>query len=108
MYNCVGEEVEQTHAHVPQSIIVSPIEEQVFTLAQLIAQQKQLPAHKVMVFFPTARHTGYMAELFNKAGVHVLEIHSRKSQGARTKASEDFRTSTSAIMFSSDVTARGI
>lgn len=104
----VGEEVEQTHSHVPQSIIVTPLEDQISTLATLIAQQRLLPEHKVIVFFPTARHTGYMAELFNAAGTPVLEIHSRKSQGARTRASEDFRNSRSAILFSSDVTARGM
>lgn len=104
----VGEEVEQTHSHVPQSIIVTPLEAQIDTLATLIAQQRLLPEHKVIVFFPTARHTGYLAELFNAAGAPVLEIHSRKSQGARTRASEDFRTSRSAILFSSDVTARGM
>jgi ATP-dependent RNA helicase MSS116 len=53
---------------------------QIDVLAQLISQQRSLPLHKVIVFFPTARHAGYLAELFNAAEVPVLEIHSRKSQ----------------------------
>lgn len=38
----------------------------------------------------------------------VYEIHSRKSQGARNKASDAFRECSTGIMFSSDVTARGL
>ena len=62
-----------------------------------------------MVFFPTARQTGYMAALFKLATkMNILEIHSRKSQSHRTKTSETFRASKRGIIFSSDVTARGM
>jgi superfamily II DNA/RNA helicase len=62
-----------------------------------------------MVFFPTARQTAYTASLFNTAaGYNVLEIHSRKTQGARTRTSEQFRGAKKGVMFSSDVTARGL
>ena len=64
---------------------------------------------QVMVFFPTARQTAYTASLFNTAaGYNVLEIHSRKTQGARTRTSEQFRGAKKGVMFSSDVTARGL
>ena len=36
-----------------------------------------------MVFFTTARLTGMYAELFDKMGMPVLELHSRKSQPQR-------------------------
>lgn len=61
-----------------------------------------------MVFFPTARQTAYMAELFNRCGFSIMEIHSRKSQPNRIRTSEEFRKAKSGIMFSSDVTARGM
>mmetsp|Transcript_27904 Transcript_27904/g.23407 ORF Transcript_27904/g.23407 Transcript_27904/m.23407 type:complete len:82 (+) Transcript_27904:1310-1555(+) len=63
-----------------------------------------------MVFFTTARVTGFMAELFNTMGLpcQVLEIHSRKSQPQRTKTSEFFRQPGNKILFSSDVSARGM
>lgn len=48
------------------------------------------------------------AELFNSMGVNVLETHSRKSQGARTRVAEAFRNSKGVIMFTSDVSARGM
>lgn len=38
----------------------------------------------------------------------MLEIHSRKSQGHRNKVSEKFRNGEGLIMFTSDVSARGM
>jgi ATP-dependent RNA helicase MSS116 len=63
-----------------------------------------------MVFFPTARSTGLAAEVFRKIkGLPtVVEIHSRKNQSARSKATEEFKNAKSAILFSSDVSARGM
>ena len=66
------------------------------------------PQFKIMIFFVTARLTGFHAELFQKMGFPVVEIHSRKSQSARTKASKIFRDNTQRILFSSDVSARGM
>lgn len=39
---------------------------------------------------------------------NIIEMHSRKSQGYRTGASEKFRVGKGIMMFSSDVTARGM
>ena len=66
-----------------------------------------LPA-QVLVFFTTANLTALHAELFNAMQIPVLEIHSRKSQSARVKAAEAFRNARQAIMFTSDVSARGV
>ena len=68
---------------------------------------------QIIVFFPTARQTGFMAALFGRSyaaslGFNVVEIHSRKSQSARDKASETFRAGRGVALFSSDVTARGM
>ena len=63
---------------------------------------------KIIVFFVTARLTGFHAEVFNAMGFPVVEIHSRKSQSARTKASKMFRDNHSKILFTSDVSARGM
>ena len=40
--------------------------------------------------------------------MEVLQIHSRMSQSARTRTSENFRTGTNKVLFSSDVSARGM
>jgi ATP-dependent RNA helicase MSS116 len=52
---------------------------------------------------PTDRHSGH--PLGETRG---FSIHSRLTQMQRTRSSQNFRTSTSAILFSSDVTARGM
>jgi ATP-dependent RNA helicase MSS116, mitochondrial len=117
----VGDEEEQTHVHVAQTAVVVALEDlwaSAFTaiLSQMAASG---PEHKIIVFCTTARMTGYMADLFRQylssgsprtAGLrtNVLEIHSRKSQHARTKTSDMFRDGQSMILFSSDVSARGM
>ena len=58
--------------------------------------------------YSTARATGLAAELFVAMGRPVTEIHSRKSQSARTKAADMFRAASSGVMMSSDVSARGL
>ena len=108
----VGEDTEQTHLHVQQQLIVTPQENQMLALAGILDRETSKKPYKVMVFFTTARLTGFMAKVFNsvskQTGYKVLEIHSRKSQKQREKASEQFRDATNAIMFSSDVSARGM
>lgn len=91
----VGEEVEQTHAHVPQRVMCAPLDQQLKVIVQLLEQHKQENPgnHKIIMFFATARQTGYYASVLNAIGLPTLEIHSRKSQGHRTKVSEQFRYS---------------
>ncbi len=48
-------------------------------------------AAQVIVFCVTARLTQFYAEFMEAMGCPVLEIHSRKSQPARTRASDAFR-----------------
>jgi ATP-dependent RNA helicase MSS116, mitochondrial len=116
----VGEDQEQTHLHVKQELYVTPQgAEQIRAIWQLLlgeisqANAAKEP-YKIIVFFTTARLTGFLAELFNsmpeqKRGFgEVLEIHSRKSQSVRQKASDKFRKATTAVLFSSDVSARGM
>jgi ATP-dependent RNA helicase MSS116 len=102
---------EPTHLHVKQEICVLPLERQVSGLVALLHRVTAgVEGYKVIVFFTTARVTGYMAELVSAIGDfgNILEIHSRKSQSARTKTSEQFRKQSNVIMFTSDVSARGM
>eukprot|EP00536_Pseudo-nitzschia_multiseries_P004444 jgi/Psemu1/302585/fgenesh1_kg.73_\ len=109
----VGEDSEQTHMHVQQQLMVAPQALQIEALASILEREtRSNKDYKIIVFFTTARLTGFLAELFNsvknQTGYDVLEIHSRKSQKQRERASEEFRKRKNAIMFSSDVTARGM
>jgi len=108
----VGEDSEQTHLHVQQQLMVTPQALQIQSLANILERETKNNDYKIIVFFTTARLTGFMAELFNsvknQTGYDVLEIHSRKSQKQRERASDEFRKRKNAVMFSSDVTARGM
>lgn len=56
---CVGEQAEQTHAHVSQNIMPVPVGQQIRALSMILEQQMNSnPNYKIMVFFPTARQTG--------------------------------------------------
>ena len=69
----------------------------------IVEQQASVPNSKIIVFFVTARCTQFFAEFFNSGGIEVMEIHSRKSQSARSKTSERFRNAKQAVLFTSDV-----
>lgn len=111
----ISESDSNTHAHVPQHSLVAPLDD-IFPVT-LAAIRHEIHLHgaytKIMCFLPTARATGLAAALFDKlnkgvAGMEVIEIHSRKSQSARNAAAEKFKAAQCAILFSSDVTARGM
>ncbi len=96
--------VKQTYAVLPS------LEQQVIAVVQLVKQQMESdPDFKIVVFFPTARMVGYFAEFFNLGlGIEVIELHSKKSQGYRNKASDKFRKAKRTVLFTSDVSARGV
>lgn len=77
---------------------------------QVISEGTTAENSKIMVFCQTARTAAFLSHFFREAGLPgVLEIHSRMSQPARTRASNAFRASTSgAVLFTSDVSARGV
>jgi ATP-dependent RNA helicase MSS116 len=104
----IDEDDHQTNKQTEQHFVLCKMEEIIPATETLLLEHLKRPEYKVMVFFPTARTAGYMATLFLKAGFNVLEMHSRKSQSHRTKTAEIFRKSNKVIMFSSDVSARGV
>ncbi len=64
---------------------------------------------KIIVFFPTTKLVELMTNIFSRLrGIDIIEMHSQLSQNMRERKSERFRKSTSSIMFTSDVSARGV
>lgn len=58
---------------------------------------------------PAGRLVRFFSQLFNVGlGIPVFEIHSRMSQASRNRASNSFREARRGILFTSDVSARGI
>ncbi|KAG7393627.1 hypothetical protein PHYPSEUDO_007464 [Phytophthora pseudosyringae] len=100
---------QQTNTQTVQEYAVCDLQDVIPVVESVLEEHMKLPAYKVIVFLPTARSAQFMAQLFQAAGFpSVLEMHSRKSQSARTKAADAFRKGKKMIMFSSDVSARGV
>ncbi|OJA15702.1 hypothetical protein AZE42_08694 [Rhizopogon vesiculosus] len=104
-----------THEHVPQSYLITPLERTLPTLISLLKHAG--PLAKTMLFCTTARGTAVVASVLqqvsaSKAGPllpPIFEIHSRMSQSARTRAAQAFRDAPDgAVLVTSDVTARGM
>lgn len=88
-------------------LVMECIEDYVLLFERLL-QQAQGKHDKMVFFFPTTKLVRYMASYCTDVlRVPVLEIHSRMSQGSRSRISATFRTCREGILLTSDVTARG-
>jgi ATP-dependent RNA helicase MSS116 len=103
---------QHTNKMVKQSYVVLPsLDRYVVSVVEIVTSMisDTTQHNKLVVFFPTARLVGYFAEFFNLGlGLEVIELHSRKSQSYRNNASDKFRQAKSGILFTSDVSARGV
>ncbi|PBP27149.1 putative ATP-dependent RNA helicase [Diplocarpon rosae] len=123
-----------THEKVPQHIIITPgIENQMPALLELAKREiaKAARAHtageevkpfKAIVYLSSTANVVLCSDIFQNLkssasglfGQHPLypaqisEIHAQLTQQQRTYVSERFRRAKSAILFSTDVTARGM
>jgi len=109
MVDCVGPGP-QSNEQVDQQVTICTVDDLHCIAAAILREHVKQPQHKVMVFLPTAREAGFCAALFRQMdlGTPVFEIHSKKSQPQRSSTSEQFRLCPSGILFSSDVSARGM
>ncbi|KAG0328870.1 hypothetical protein BGZ99_004182 [Dissophora globulifera] len=99
-----------TNLQVNQSFCITPYDQQLPLLYKIINDHKKTnPNGKVMVFLPTTRGTQLYASLFEElTSYRLFSLHSKKSQEQRTKTSDRFRKSRGSILFTSDVSARGV
>ena len=117
----VGRDAPDTHLHIPQyyTVLDSPADQITHIMTLLAQDQLQHPAGgKAVIFLPTTKLTMLYSLLLSTLSTHlpwgrktqILEIHSKKDQGQRTRASQAFRTSTApySILVTSDVSARGV
>lgn len=111
-----------THERVPQFIIpCRSFENMPATFLELLRREQKavrddpskLPV-KMMVFLPTTASVIAWAYAFRRLAYsdrtipRVSDIHSKLTQQTRTRAADEFKRAQSAILFSSDVTARGM
>ncbi|KAK4052590.1 hypothetical protein OIO90_004218 [Microbotryomycetes sp. JL221] len=118
-----------THLHIPQFVtVLDSAKDQILHVLRLLAQDQLLHARKAaeggahggkaIVFLPTTKMTEIFALVMSAMKAHlpwardtkIIEIHSRKSQAQRTRASDAFRSAASgySILITSDVSARGV
>ena len=121
----VQEGEQQTHEKVPQKLVLARgLENMMPTLLELIYRELKRPERpfKAIVYFSATAEVNLAHSIFRNLknpgesafGRHPLdpcriyEINGRLSQQSRTRAADAFRIAKSAILFSSDVTARGM
>ncbi|HEX4329247.1 MAG TPA: DEAD/DEAH box helicase [Burkholderiales bacterium] len=76
--------------------------------ALLIHLIKEHNWFQVLVFTRTKHGANRLAEHLNHAGISAMAIHGNKSQGARTRALSEFKTSDLQVLVATDIAARGI
>lgn len=109
--DCIHDSDPATHTNelVQQSHVIVPNDKLVLAKIGILLRIMQDPNAKMICFFPTTKMTKYYAELFNQGlGRTVMELHSGKSQSYRTSASNRFRELKRGVLFTSDVSARGV
>lgn len=107
--------------HEPTVIKIAPKVqniEQINQSAYLVTDEKKGPLlryliqtneyQQVLVFVSTAFNADKVAYKLNNNGVNAISIHSRKSQGARTKALGKFKNGDIRVLVTTDLLSRGI
>jgi ATP-dependent RNA helicase RhlE len=74
----------------------------------LIELLKDLKMHRVIVFTRTKHGANKVAEHLGKNGVQSDAIHGNKSQNARQRALDSFRSGKLRVLVATDIAARGI
>ncbi len=77
-------------------------------LRLLVHTLKDLSSDLTLVFSRTKHGADKLAKKLNQAGIEAAAIHGNKSQGARQRALEAFRTGKTRVLVATDIAARGI
>ena len=74
----------------------------------LISLLKSAGYYKTLVFTETKHGANRLVSQLDKDGIRAAAIHGNKSQGARRRALENFRTGAIEVLVATDVASRGI
>lgn len=113
--NCVDERdsASLTNARVDQSyVLLESMEDYVWSMVEIIEQEaKRFKNFKIVIFLPTTKLVDFFVELLD-SGLGLLgvsRLHSRMSQSARQRTSQNFRsTRLPCILVTTDVSSRGV
>jgi ATP-dependent RNA helicase RhlE len=68
----------------------------------------QPPVGQALVFCRTKHGSNRVGQYLERAGVKAAVIHGNKSQGARTRALDDFKAGRVSVLVATDIAARGL
>jgi superfamily II DNA/RNA helicase len=110
LIDTVGKNEANTHLHVKQSALVAPYTDQFSLIRDVLQTGEAAQKGKVIVFLPTTKATMVYSEIFKRLlpDRTIYEIHSKKGQDQRSRIASRFRSSSNSILFTSDVSARGV
>jgi len=105
----------------PVRIDVAPVASTVESVEQRVCHVQRCDKHRllvhtlgrhpeglVLVFSRTKHGANRLADNLGRAGIPATAIHGNKSQGARQRALEDFRSGQTRVLVATDIAARGI
>ncbi len=105
----------------PEKVIVKPeqttaekVEQSVYFVSKrgkiklLVHLLKTRTFDSVLVFSRTKHGANKIVRMLGKAGIDADAIHGNKSQGARQRALENFKSGRTSILVATDIAARGI
>lgn len=95
-----------TGDHIDQEVIHVGQGEDKFAMLKDMLDQGQFS--KVLVFEETKHRVSRLCKKLNKSGIRSGEIHGNKSQNARQRALEEFKSGKTDVLVATDVAARGI
>jgi len=114
-------ELSRSLLHKPLSVRVTPKTTSAETVQQsvmFVEKKEKTPllrkildrkeVKRVLVFTKTKRGANQVGERLEKTGVRVAVIHGNKSQNARVRALDAFRSNRVKVLVATDVAARGI
>jgi ATP-dependent RNA helicase RhlE len=97
---------ENATAHTVEQWII-PVDKSAKTRA-LIELIKRNAWYQVLVFSRTKHGANRLVAQLDKAGIKAAAIHGNKSQGARTRALQEFKDGEIQVLVATDIAARGI
>lgn len=97
--------VSSTAQTVDQSVYFVEKKEKTTLLINILKAQS---INRSLVFTRTKHGADKLVKQLAQKGIHALAIHGNKSQNARQKALEDFKSSKIKILIATDIASRGI
>jgi ATP-dependent RNA helicase RhlE len=114
-------EIKQLVLHNPVIFNISPEKEQIELIEQtgyFVTEERKGPLlrylikksdfRQILVFTSSTYQADHVADKLCKNGIDAVSIHSKKSQGARTAALQEFKTGRLKVLVTTDLLARGI